>query len=63
MKECQGLAEVLTRTKKQNELYSEVWKEFSQGSSDIPALLPSAMLHVKIDLDWYSAPSQINLGS
>ena len=31
-------------TKRQNELYSEVWKLFSQSSTDVPALLPCAML-------------------
>ena len=30
--------------KKQNELYSEVWKLFPQASTDDPALLPCAML-------------------
>ena len=31
-------------TKRQNELYSEVWKLFSQSSADVPAPLPCAML-------------------
>ena len=31
-------------TKRQNELYSEVWKIFSQSSTDVPALLSCAML-------------------
>ena len=31
-------------TKRQNELYSEVWKLFSQSSTDVPALLPCAIL-------------------
>ena len=31
-------------TKRQNELYSEVWKLFSQSSIGVPALLPCAML-------------------
>ena len=31
-------------TKRQNELYSEVWKLFSQSSTDVPALLPFAVL-------------------
>ena len=31
-------------TKRQNELWSEVWKLFSQSSTDVPALLPCASL-------------------
>ena len=31
-------------TKRQNELFSEVWKLFYQGCTDVPAQLPSAML-------------------
>ena len=27
-------------TKRQNELYDEVWNLFSQGTTDVPALLP-----------------------
>ena len=33
-----------TSTKRHNELYSEVWKRFSQSSTDVPALPPHAML-------------------
>ena len=31
-------------TKRQNELFCEVWKLFSQSCSDVPTQLPSAML-------------------
>ena len=31
-------------TKRQNELFSEVWKLFSQSCTHVPAQLPSAML-------------------
>ena len=31
-------------TMRQNELFSEVWKLFSQSCTDVPAQLPSAML-------------------
>ena len=31
-------------TKRRNKLYSEVWKQFSQGYPDVPALLACAML-------------------
>ena len=31
-------------TKRQNELFSEVWKLFPQSCTDVPAQLPSAML-------------------
>ena len=35
---------VNSSTKRQNELFSEVWKLFSQSCTDVPAQLPSAML-------------------
>ena len=30
--------------KRQNELFSDIWKLFSQSCTDVPAQLPSAML-------------------
>ena len=35
---------IINHTKGQNELFSEVWKLFSQSCTDLPAQLPSAML-------------------
>ena len=39
-----SLHQVSRYTKRQNELYSEVWKLFSQISDGVPAQLPCAML-------------------